>query len=334
MSGNLWSWDKIQDTIIWNMPYGKGFWLALAEWPAEFAYTLNTVIRLVSFDCNGTWVVFVDTLKPAAGEMAIALLSFGWDDVARGFLRPSGIRARHRLGRRGRKGGHRRARRGIKIFDKIPEIGEWIGKHLPGATIVRGRNVGGFQRWLWTIDGVLQRGVFYWMMVDVISDFGYAWLLGIMRHEACWTVGEGWAQGGPGWISFSAGQDVMIGYPRPVSSGGDDPPLSFPVEVPPGRRYYFFCELGGCFVLAGSANTIRLEVRNVDTGEVIDKSPELSFDSMDDKYPVTLGVVDKPGRYAIFAVTTTSGFGVIAAPSTTTAVKFISWPPKHGEKDE
>lgn len=318
------TWDDIK----YELPYGPGLWKALREWPDEWSASLNTIVRFISFDCNGTWTVLVDTLLPALGEMVIVLLDFGWDDVARGFFRPSGIRSRHRM-RRGKKHGHGRGRRRRGIWDWIPEIGEEIGAHLPGARIVKGRKVGALSRWLWQIDGVLQRGLFYWMMADVITDFGYGWLIGILRHEACWYSGEGWATGGPGMIAWSAGVGpIMIGHRAPVKFGGDDPPISMPFTVVEGRRYYALCDLGEAIEIAGEVEAVQVRLEDVDTGNVIDASPWLKPGTVADVAPVTVDALDKPGRYAFVAEARTPSWGVVAFPQARTAIKWITWPPK------
>lgn len=326
---SFWDSGRIADTILYSFPYGKGFWQALFEWPAEFSYTLQSIVRFASFDCDGTWNVFIETLKPPAGQLFIALLDFGWDDVLRGFLRPIGIRSRRSF-RKGRKRGRKRS----IIFDKIPEIGEEIGEHLPGARLVKGRQVGSLQRWIWRIDGVLQKGAFYWMLVDLVSDFAYGWLIGIMRHEACWTVGEGWVQSGPGSISFLAGDWVWLPRPQPLRYGGVEPPISAFVNTKSGRRYYFVADVASVDVIAGSADEIEIQFCKLDENnnviDVIDTSKPLPIYVTDEKSLASIGVVDEPARYA-FRVRATPGashgWGVVRLNGVVNNCKFVPYPP-------
>ena len=80
--------------------------------------------------CEAPWYIYVSTLKPALLAAFITLLTFGWDDVLRGYARPPDRHSRRRSGKRGK--GKRRGVRGI------PEMGEAMGRHLPGSTAVKG----------------------------------------------------------------------------------------------------------------------------------------------------------------------------------------------------
>ena len=176
--------DPLLDAILWNLPYGPGLWHAIKEWPDREIQRLNTIVQFLEFKCQGDWVVYVETALPALGEVALVLLDFGWDDVVRGFLRPYGLRNRLKF-----RSGTKRKRRKSRF--EIPELGELIGKSLPGAKIIKGRNIGRFQRWLWTIDAVAQRVLWYWMLIDLTSEFLYDWATGIMTSADCYQ-GADW----------------------------------------------------------------------------------------------------------------------------------------------
>lgn len=136
----------------------------------------NYVIDAWSRPCVAPWYIYVETMGPAALEAFITLISFGWDDVARGYWRPRGL-----VGKRtGKKKGKWR-----KALPRFPELGEEIGKRLPGADQVKGRKWGACGRFLWRIDTVVQRGLFYWLVADVTNDFAFNWTSLLYQTEWC-----------------------------------------------------------------------------------------------------------------------------------------------------
>lgn len=143
---------------------------------------VNYVIDSWTNACEAPWYIYIETMLPAALEAFITLMTFGWDDVIRGYWRPRGLRSR-RHGRKGRKG-----RRFPRLF---PEIGEEIGKRLPGAEKVKGRKwkAGGVT--LWRIDGVAQRILFWWLVVDVTVDFAFNWTSLLYQTEWCKNIALG-----------------------------------------------------------------------------------------------------------------------------------------------
>lgn len=127
---------------------------------------VNYVIDSWAHPCEAPWYIYIETLWPAALEAFLVLITFGWDDVLRGFWRPRGL---------GRRTGKRKGKwRGRKI-PRFPEIGDLIGSNLPGADQVKGRKWGSGGKTLWRIDTALQKTMFWWLVADVTIDFAYNW---------------------------------------------------------------------------------------------------------------------------------------------------------------
>ncbi len=140
----------------------------------SFIDKVNTILRVFSNPCDPPWVLYVETFFPAAGNLLLTLLSFGWDDVVRGYLRPRKLRTQpHGRRKRRRRGGG------------IPELGEMIGSNLPGAEKAKGRSVQAGVAKLWIIDGVIQRGLWWWLVADALFEFAYDWASGILREQVC-----------------------------------------------------------------------------------------------------------------------------------------------------
>lgn len=158
--------------------------------PPGFIEKVNGIINFAQNPCNAPWYLYAETALPAAGKAILTLLDFGFDDVVRGALRPRGLRSHgHTRGRKRGGGGSR----------GIPEIGELIGSQIPGAETAKGRQISQGVRHLWIVDGVLQRLLWYWLVVDVTVDFFYNWSTAIMQTEFCSKVGAGSAAADTGF---------------------------------------------------------------------------------------------------------------------------------------
>jgi len=149
--------------------------------------SMNAVIDFVEYGCYPTWTVWVDTLLPALGTAIIQLFDFGLGDILRGYFRPTNLRGIGRLGRfpvRGRKGKGGKLGK-LRRFPQPPEVGDSIGKRLPGSKMFRARKVTGIERQVWVIDQTVQRALWYWLMADIAENFITNWTTAIMESEAC-----------------------------------------------------------------------------------------------------------------------------------------------------
>lgn len=136
---------------------------------------VNFVIDAWTTGCDAPWYIYVETMKPAALAAFITLITFGWDDVARGYFRPKGLNPR-RTGKR--KGKWNKAR------PRFPELGELLGGKLPGAQEVQGQKWSNLAKTLWRVDGAMQAALFYWLVVDVVEQFAFDWTS--LLYESYW----------------------------------------------------------------------------------------------------------------------------------------------------
>jgi len=137
---------------------------------------VNYVIDAWAQPCEAPWYIYVSTLKPAALAALITLLTFGWDDVLRGFARPRGLG-------RGRRTGKKRGKGRIGLRG-IPEFGEMLGRQIPGSEGVKGIKWSDGLKTLWRIDTVVQGFLFAWLVADVTIDFGFTWTS--LLYETRW----------------------------------------------------------------------------------------------------------------------------------------------------
>lgn len=169
--------DEIRDIPIIGNVYG----------------TANAIINFAEYGCFPNWTVWVDTVFDPLGNLVLQLLDFGLGDILRGYFRPSNLRGVGRLTRAPTRGKRIKAGRTGRLNKKpgIPEIGNSIGKKLPGSKFFASRKVTGIERRFWIIDMGVQRALWYWLVADVTEDFVVEWTTAIMRSEAC-EKGTGW----------------------------------------------------------------------------------------------------------------------------------------------
>lgn len=169
--------------------------------------TIQFVKYFFTKHCEFPWIVYFETAKPAVGNMILTLISFGMEDVIRGLFRPKGLRSK-RHGRKGRK--NRKIKKGF-----IPELGETVASKVPGAENVRARKVSDGVKHLWLIDGFIQKVAYHWMMIDVLNDFTYEWLSGIMAdpRTKCDGVMRCMSHGGPDEVLSGHGEWIPIVLP-------------------------------------------------------------------------------------------------------------------------
>lgn len=309
--------------LLYNLPYGPGLWESLALYPNEFSSQMNVILHMAEFSCNGDFWLYVETLLPAVGELWILIFDFEWDDVARGWLRPSGIRTRwkFRPGKKGKRGG----KKGGKL--ELPEWGELVGSKLPCPLWLRGIMASKPFKWLWRIDGILQRGLFYFMVVDVAKDFAYTWSSGLLRARGCWENAAGWIYGGPGTVSFPADGGVYSsGLPMPRVSGGALPPSGFPLVIPPGRTAEMLFALGGHQPVVGKVTSAECWIELSD-GRRLGGNGAVDADNFESALPISYAKIDNAGTEPLIATprVTASTSSVGATAFFSSSIGAIRW---------
>src|SRR3546814_3691507 len=71
-----------------------------------------------------------------------------------------------------------------------------IGSRLPGAEEVKGKSYADGVKKMWILDGVLQRGLLYWMIADLAADWLADMAWGIMTDDNayCPTIARAYAE--------------------------------------------------------------------------------------------------------------------------------------------
>ncbi|MDT7949426.1 MAG: hypothetical protein RQ897_13895 [Thermoflexus sp.] len=290
--------DLIQN-VVEQIPYTIPWWQRLFKsWeraPERYYRRLNTIVDMFEWYCQDHALVYIQTMLPALGGAVLALLSFDWDDVARGFLRPSGPYARKSLVFDPRK---------AKWEWEIPELGEEIGKRIPGAKLIKPSKIWGKTRFLWVIDGLIQRVLYYFLIIDIVTEFLYNWSSAVLRalsecgaayyaRYGCYgdSGTEGWHQ-----LLLGGFQTEVVHQPGPeagfVLEGGW---IRF---LRPGAALFSYT-LAPVFPIECRLRW-RLVVKT-DQDEIIDVSPWARSWREDEKTAMMVARVWKPCRIAPFA---------------------------------
>jgi len=93
--------------------------------PLDYFDKVNYVIDAWMSPCQAPWYVYVETLKPATLTAFITFLTFGWDDVFRGWARPKDVGKRRAKKRKGKW---------ARWVPRFPEVGEVIGRQIGRAS--------------------------------------------------------------------------------------------------------------------------------------------------------------------------------------------------------
>ncbi len=234
---------------------------------------VNYIIDAWANPCEAPWYIYAEALGPAALEAFIVLISFGWADVARGFFRPRGLNPRRSQKRKGKW-----ARR----IPRFPEIGNTIGKYLPGAERAKGIKYTEFGKTLWRIDGQIQHGLFWWLVADVTLDFAFNFTSVLYQTEWCKASDKGrfsWQTGGlrifPGFVwhnlTFSV-KDYEFPFPNWIidigNAGAEGARITSAVNY---KEFSSFGPIGGVQTRVIDADTGRIYFESLVVGTAITK---------------------------------------------------------------
>lgn len=148
---------------------------------------VNYVKDFICDPCDAPFIVYVETFLPAFGQLLLEWYSFGLDDIIRGYFRPAGLVSH---GHKRRLADRKKRRKKNKLIRALEEIigfepGEVIAKNLPLQQKMRFRKISDGVRHLWIIDSIMQRAFYYWMVIDLVTEFAYKWTSLLMKTEYC-----------------------------------------------------------------------------------------------------------------------------------------------------
>lgn len=163
------------------------------------------------FACGPTWAIYFETLLPALGTALLMVIDTSVTDVARSVFRPWGYRWPHK--RRGRKG-----KRGGAGFPQSEEI---LAEIIGGEGLVDTRAYSAGAQNLWRIDALGQEIGYYFLVADIVDEFYFNWISGIVARRPSNCGGVHMCRTGGGDITGTgSGEWVPINLGTLVSENG------------------------------------------------------------------------------------------------------------------
>lgn len=135
---------------------------------------LNYIVNYFFNGCRTPWDVVIETAQEPAGEIALSLLMFGWEDIVKSFWRPKGLR-QYRHGRKKRKKGK---------GGGLPQINDIIAEGLDPHNDVFGPLHNDNLKIWWELENTIERVSYTIMIWDLIETFAFKTIIGILDLKA------------------------------------------------------------------------------------------------------------------------------------------------------
>lgn len=182
---------------------------------------LNFIWRQIVDPCDAPLSVWLELMLPALKTLVMEWFAFDVQNMIVAYLRP----AKALSVRRGAShfGGYEKGKRG-RFREKLGKIvgfdpAEFIGERLPLAEELAGRQVSVGVATLWLIEGIIERVLFWWMVLDLGTEFIYTWMSAVAHTRYCAARDDGvfmgkvpldFAQGIFGWDPVAWGSPVKM----------------------------------------------------------------------------------------------------------------------------
>lgn len=172
----------------------------LEETIMAFGQIIRRGIKIFQNRCDADpWVLVMEAPRSLFLNPVLMVVGTSTGDVTRGFLRRAtrgggsrGARHTRRFTTKGRSLKRDFLRR-LKPRVPIPETGALIGGKLAdgvGAGYSFRQVEHPIERWVWLKDDVIQRGLWNFLILDVIDSTTYRWATALLTTEACRDAGD------------------------------------------------------------------------------------------------------------------------------------------------
>lgn len=161
--------------------------MAVPRPPENLIQVGNNVVRWWSDPCDAPVTVYMESFFQAIFPVIVEYYSFDAKSMITAFFRPARHIQQYRSGKKGKRGPKSNRPPPSGLLRKLADfdLGNEIGKRLPGARDIRARHVNFLTGQLWILEGFIER-VLYWMMiVDLVKQFIYSWTSMLYQTEYC-----------------------------------------------------------------------------------------------------------------------------------------------------
>lgn len=176
----------------------------------DIEHRMDIVWRQLVDPCDAPITVWIEKLWPALGRLVLEWFAFDLLNMITAYLRPrlvgSRIRSRshYRRGRKGKRGKFRRVLGEIIDFDPA----DFVGRHLPGAEEISHRPLAPGVITLWAFEEIIERYLYYYMVLDLTTEFLYNWCSAVAETRYCQARDDAVL-----WAAFdSFGQTGIFGW--------------------------------------------------------------------------------------------------------------------------
>lgn len=155
--------------------------------PPDIFSKINFIWRFIADPCDAPMTVYVNSALPAALEAVISLAMPNISNLFEAVARPSKAIGRQRGMRKGKRGykhgrpGKRSRWRRALAFDPA----DWFGKQISDWFGFGDRYVSNGVAHLWVAFGVIDRLLWWLLVIDVATQFLYRWTSLVWETEFC-----------------------------------------------------------------------------------------------------------------------------------------------------
>lgn len=158
---------------------------------AEFEDRLDWIINSFSDMCDAPVTVWIEKLWKPLGTLILAWYVIDLKNIFVAYLRPGLFAIEGRSTRHWGRGEKGKKRTGFsQAWERLGTVVGWdpsevLGKELWGADELRARPLPPGAQYLWIFEGVIERLFFYWMVLDLGSEFIYNWMSSVEETKYC-----------------------------------------------------------------------------------------------------------------------------------------------------
>lgn len=155
--------------------------------PDDTDERIQFVIHFLMDPCDAPITVYMEAFRDAFTQLVIAWYALDLKNIITAYLRPQNYVIERRFLRHW--GGGEKKKRPTS-WEKVWQASgidpnEWLGENLWGGDEVRARKVPPMAQWFWVIEGVIERLLFYFFVLDQVTRFAYSWTSSIVYSEYC-----------------------------------------------------------------------------------------------------------------------------------------------------
>lgn len=149
---------------------------------------INYIVRFFLDPCDAPLSAWAEAFRPAALNFLISYyLFFDPKQILTGAVRPSVAMARQKSNKKGNRGPKSNKGKKPGIAKKIAtfDANEATGKFLGNWFEQPSRKVSSGVVTLWLFEGLIERALFWFMILDLLTEFLYQWLGAIQEGRFC-----------------------------------------------------------------------------------------------------------------------------------------------------